>query len=50
MLKIFKTAAAKEKYAKKEKLIAHFIPYKGHWDKNTILTKSNGFLQVIKIL
>jgi len=49
MFKIFKTAAAKEKYAKKEKAIADFIPYKGHWDKNTIITKDNGLLQVIKI-
>ncbi len=49
MFKIFKTAAAKEKYAKKEKAIADFVPYKGHWDKNTIITKDNGLLQVIKI-
>lgn len=49
MFKIKKTAAAKERYSKKEKPIAHFIPYKGHWDKNTILTKSNGLLQVIKV-
>jgi type IV secretion system protein VirB4 len=49
MFKFFKTTAAKEKYAKKEKAIADFIPYKCHWDKNTILTKSNGLLQVIKV-
>jgi type IV secretion system protein VirB4 len=49
MFKLFKTAAAREKYSKKEKPIADFIPYKSHWDKNTILTKTNGLLQVVKI-
>lgn len=49
MIKLFRTTAAKEKYAKKEKPVSHFIPYKGHWNKNTILTKNNGLLQVIKV-
>ena len=49
MFKLLKTAAAKEQHSKKEKAVADFIPYKGHWDKNTILTKSNGLLQVIKV-
>ena len=49
MFKLTKTAAAKEQYAKREKPVSHFIPYKGHWDKNTILTKNNGLLQVIKV-
>ena len=49
MLKLFKTVAAKERYAKKEKSVAHFVPYKGYWDSNTILTKKNGLLQVIKV-
>jgi type IV secretion system protein VirB4 len=49
MLKLFKTAAARESKAKKEKSTSDFIPYKCHWDKNTILTKSNGLLQVIKV-
>jgi type IV secretion system protein VirB4 len=49
MFKLFKTTTAKEKYAKKEKPVSHFIPYKGHWNKNTILTKNNGLLQVIKV-
>ena len=39
MFKLLKTAAAKEQHSKKEKAVADFIPYKGHWDKNTILTK-----------
>ena len=49
MFKLFKTAAAKERYSKKEKLVSDLIPYKGHWDKNTILTKTNGLLQVVKV-
>ena len=49
MLKLFKTAAAKESKAKREKPVSHFIPYKCHWDQNTILTKSNGLLQVVKV-
>ncbi len=49
MFKLFKTTAAKEKYSKKEKSASDFIPYKGHWNKNTILTKNNGLLQVIKV-
>lgn len=49
MFKLFKTTAAKEKYAKKEKQVSQFIPYQAHWDKNTILTKSKGLLQVIKV-
>lgn len=49
MFKLFKTAAAKESKSRKEKHVSHFIPYKCHWDQNTILTKSNGLLQVVKI-
>ena len=49
MFKLSKTTATKEKYSKKEKSVADFIPYKGHWDKNTILTKNNGLLQVIRV-
>lgn len=49
MFKLFKTAAAREPQSKKEKHVSHFIPYKCHWDKNTILTKANGLLQVIKV-
>lgn len=49
MFKIFKTTAKTEKYAKKEKSVSDFIPYKCHWDENTILTKNNELLQIIKI-
>lgn len=49
MFRLSKIAASKEQYAKKEKPVSHFIPYKCHWDKNTILTKDNGLLQVVKV-
>ncbi len=49
MIKLFKTTAAKESKARREKPVSHFIPYKCHWDSNTILTKKNELLQVIKI-
>jgi type IV secretion system protein VirB4 len=49
MFKLYKTKAAKEQYAKQEKPVSSFVPYKGHWDSNTIITQNNGLLQVIKI-
>lgn len=49
MIKLLKTVAARESISRKEKHISHFIPYKCHWDSNTILTKNNELLQVIKI-
>jgi type IV secretion system protein VirB4 len=49
MIKLTKTKAAKESKARKEKHVSHFIPYKCHWDSNTILTKNNELLQVIKV-
>jgi len=49
MMKLFKTRAAKEGKSRSEKNISHFIPYKCHWDSNTILTKQNELLQVVKV-
>jgi len=49
MIKLTKTKAAKESKARKEKHVSQFIPYKCHWDSNTILTKNNELLQVIKV-
>lgn len=49
MIKLFKTKAAKESISQKEKPAADFIPYRYHWDSNTIITKSNELMQVIKI-
>jgi type IV secretion system protein VirB4 len=48
-MKIFKTRTANESYSANEKSVCHFIPYKCHWDRNTILTKKNGLLQIIKL-
>ncbi len=48
-MKFFKTKAIKEKIANVETHASHFIPYKCHWDQNTILTKENELLQIIKI-
>ena len=49
MVKIFETKSSKESYAQREVHTDHFVPYKCHWDRKTILTKNNELLQVIKI-
>lgn len=49
MLKLLPTTIKRAKYAKSEMHVDHFIPYQCHWDQNTILTKKNELLQVIKI-
>ena len=41
MLKLFTPKAGREANSKKEKPVSHFIPYKCHWDSNTIITKNN---------
>ena len=48
-MKLRYTQASKESYFKKEFLQSNFIPYKCHWNNNTILTKNNELMQVIKI-
>lgn len=49
MFRIFKTKPLKAPYSKQEVSSAKFIPYKCHWNQNTVLTKSNELLQVVKI-
>jgi type IV secretion system protein VirB4 len=49
MMKLFRTTAAKESKSRAEKHVSDFIPYKCHWDSNTILTKNNELLQVVKV-
>lgn len=49
MLKLSQTRTAKDSYAKSELHTDHFIPYKCHWNRNTILTKKNELVQVIKM-
>ncbi|MDX2049877.1 MAG: VirB4 family type IV secretion/conjugal transfer ATPase [Rickettsiaceae bacterium] len=45
----FKPRTQKKYFANREVHSSLFIPYKCHWDKNTILTKKNELLQVVKI-
>ena len=49
MFKIFDTKPVKSSYAEQELHASNFIPYKCHWNHNTVLTKNNELLQVIKI-
>ena len=49
MIRLSKTRPEKEKYRQAEKPVSDFIPYKCHWDSNTILTKDNALMRVIKI-
>ncbi|MCC8417650.1 MAG: VirB4 family type IV secretion/conjugal transfer ATPase [Rickettsia endosymbiont of Bryobia graminum] len=48
-MKLSVTTTAKESRAKKEKPVLLFIPYRCHWDSNTIITKNNELLQIIKV-
>ena len=41
--------ASKEKITKGEISASHFIPYKCHWNSNTILTFEEELIRVIKI-
>lgn len=43
------TKTKKHKYASREVSMSHFIPYKCHWNHNTILTHDEQFVRVIKI-
>lgn len=48
-MKLKYTKSSKDKYFNKEFAQSNYIPYKCHWNNNTILTKKNELLQVIKI-
>jgi len=41
--------AKREKIAKSEVSVSHFIPYKCHWNSDTILTNKEELIRVIKI-
>ncbi|MCD6035502.1 MAG: virB4 [Rickettsiales bacterium] len=47
--KFTKRRTRHENVANREVSAAEFIPYKAHWNKNTIITHSNWLIQVIKI-
>jgi type IV secretion system protein VirB4 len=49
MLKLSTTKSSKEKIASREVSMSHFIPYKCHWNHNTILTHDERLVRVIKI-
>ncbi len=40
---------AKAAYSRLEVSVSEFIPYHFHWDKETIVTKNNEFMQIIKL-
>lgn len=48
-LRIKRRHTSKAKFAKREVSAATFIPYKYHWDKETIVTKHDELMQVIKV-
>ncbi|MGB1539579.1 MAG: VirB4 family type IV secretion/conjugal transfer ATPase, partial [Rickettsiales bacterium] len=49
MLKFVKRQAAKAEISDNEVAEANFIPYYCHWDKETIMTKSNELMQIIRV-
>jgi type IV secretion system protein VirB4 len=49
MLKLSRPQTNKNKYAKKEYPQSEFVPYKYHINRNTILTKDESLVQVVKL-
>lgn len=49
MLKFQTLKTQKQKVANKEFSASSFIPYKCHWNYNTVLTKDNSLVRVIKV-
>jgi type IV secretion system protein VirB4 len=49
MLRFSKTKAKKEHINQKETNSSEYIPYRCHWDSNTLLTKGEELVQVIKL-
>jgi type IV secretion system protein VirB4 len=48
-MKFFKRKAIKESVCKKEISQTKFIPFKGHWDETTVITKNKELVSVIKV-
>ena len=44
-----KTSTAKDSFAKNEFSGSNFIPYLCHYNKNTLMTKDNKLIQIIKV-
>ena len=49
MLKLKKRQVQKAEFSKREVSVADFIPYRYHWDKETIITKNRELLKIIKL-
>ena len=49
MLKLNRLKAEREKIADSEYAVSGFIPYKTHWNDNTIVTKDNELIQVVRL-
>jgi len=49
MLQLKRRQVSKAKFSKRELSASEFIPYKYHWDKETIVTKNDELLQIIRI-
>jgi type IV secretion system protein VirB4 len=49
MIKLSVAKTSKDKIAKNEVSVANFIPYKCHWNSDTIMTNEEELLRVIKI-
>ena len=49
MIRLTTVKPEKEKVAKSEASVSHFIPYRCHWNSDTILTYNEEFVRVIKI-
>lgn len=48
-MKFFSSSSSKERIAKKEVHSSKYIPYSCHFDRNTIMTKKNELLQIVKL-
>jgi type IV secretion system protein VirB4 len=49
MLKLFKTSAPRDFSTTLEYPAAEFLPYVAHWNDNTIISKDNELIQIIKV-
>ena len=49
MLKLSKNRPSKDRYARQEYATSHFLPYLCHWNRNTLLTKQEELVQIIKV-
>ncbi|MFM2200496.1 MAG: Type secretion system protein virB4, partial [Pseudomonadota bacterium] len=48
-MRISTVKASKEKITKGEMSVSHFIPYKCHWNSNTILTFNEELIRIVKV-